>query len=149
MGLWKAWENFMITSPARDFDNFQFVNFTEMMSRDMDQSQKEAEFSLAGLMKLPSQYRKILELNLLGSTSVSRGIPIHRVPLPPTYAYFSFFQEPLIWSSLILSAPSSDGDHTVCTICYTSPEDMAFGCGHQICCACGVRRVMPLLSAFY
>lgn len=44
----------------------QFVNFTEIMSKNMDRSRKEAEFALAALMEIPSQYKATLELNILG-----------------------------------------------------------------------------------
>jgi len=42
------------------------VNFTEIMSKNMDRSRKEAEFSLSALMEIPSQYKATLELNILG-----------------------------------------------------------------------------------
>lgn len=44
----------------------QFVNFTEIMARDLPQSRKEAEFVLAALRKVPSQYRATVDLQLLG-----------------------------------------------------------------------------------
>ena len=44
----------------------QFVNFTEIMSKNMDRSRKETEFALAALMEIPSQYKATLELNILG-----------------------------------------------------------------------------------
>lgn len=43
----------------------QFVNFTEIMSRNVPLPQKEAEFALAALMEIPLQYRATLELQLL------------------------------------------------------------------------------------
>ncbi|XP_035542230.1 E3 ubiquitin-protein ligase RGLG1-like isoform X1 [Juglans regia] len=120
-GPWDSMREFIDSIPVRGFDNFQFVNFTEIMSKNMDQPQKEAEFSLAGLIKLPSQYKKIIELNLLG---VSRGMAIHRAPLPPPMHTTASFgtQESSIWRNLILSAPSSNVDHTVggfALPCYT------------------------------
>ncbi|KAG7954393.1 hypothetical protein I3843_11G014500 [Carya illinoinensis] len=133
-GPWDSMREFIGRIPVRVFDNFQFVNFTEIMSRNMNQTEKEAEFSLAGLLKLPSQYRKIIELNLVG------GMAHQRVPLPPpmqTTASFST-QESSFRSNLILSAPSSSVDHTVCTICDDKSKDTSFGCGHSTCWNCRV-----------
>lgn len=44
----------------------QFVNFTEIMSKNMDRSRKEAEFALSALMEIPDQYKATLELSILG-----------------------------------------------------------------------------------
>ena len=44
----------------------QFVNFTEIMSKHMPQPKKEAEFALAALMEIPSQYKAIMGLQILG-----------------------------------------------------------------------------------
>lgn len=46
--------------------SFQFVNFTEIMSKNMDRSRKETEFALSALMEIPSQYKATMELNILG-----------------------------------------------------------------------------------
>lgn len=155
-GPWEMMRQFDDNIPARAFDNFQFVNFTEIMSKNMDRSRKEAEFSLAALMEIPSQYKATLELNLLG---VTRGNAIDRVSLPPPmYGAASFnTKKPSHSSSFCPSAPSSGGpsssgrhtaggsaapsshasDNHVCPICLVNPKDMAFGCGHQTCCECG------------
>ncbi|KAG7984046.1 hypothetical protein I3843_04G137500 [Carya illinoinensis] len=152
-GPWDMMREFDDNIPARSFDNFQFVNFTEIMSKNMDRSRKEAEFSLSALMEIPSQYKATLELHLLGST---RGKAIDRIPLPPPmYGAASFSgRKPSYSSSFRQTAPSSVGQNTVrgsapppppsyasdnhvCPICLTNPKDMAFGCGHQTCCECG------------
>ncbi|KAJ7956138.1 E3 ubiquitin-protein ligase RGLG2-like [Quillaja saponaria] len=142
-GPWDMMREFDDNIPARAFDNFQFVNFTEIMSKNMDRSRKEAEFALAALMEIPSQYRATLELNILG-TSRSKGLD--RVPLPPPlYGAASFNTSksfrPSAPSSVhnVGTAPpaSSASDNHVCPICLTNPKDMAFGCGHQTCCDCG------------
>ncbi|PKI77103.1 hypothetical protein CRG98_002606 [Punica granatum] len=43
------------------------------------------------------------------------------------------------YSSPISTAPpaSTSYDTQICPICLANPKDMAFGCGHQTCCACG------------
>ncbi|KAH0986208.1 hypothetical protein GBA52_013385 [Prunus armeniaca] len=52
--------------PKRKFDNFQFVNFTEIMPKDGTLSDEEAAFAHAALEKLPSQYKAAVELDLVG-----------------------------------------------------------------------------------
>ncbi|KAB1217268.1 E3 ubiquitin-protein ligase RGLG2 [Morella rubra] len=142
-GPWDMMKRFDDNIPSRAFDNFQFVNFTEIMSKSMDRSRKEAEFSLAALMEIPAQYKATLELGLLG---VSRGNDIDRVSLPPPmYGAASFStRKPSHKSSFHPSAPTSGGHYTaggsappssdnhVCPICLTNPKNMAFGCGHQV-----------------
>lgn len=150
-GPWDMMREFDDNIPARAFDNFQFVNFTEIMLKNMDRSRKETEFALASLMEIPSQYKATLELGLLG---VSRGKAIDRVPLPPPlYGSASFStSKPSRSSGHHPSAPSSGkqyarvgreiptsstSDNYLCPICISNPKNMAFGCGHQTCCECG------------
>ncbi|KAL9335295.1 hypothetical protein Peur_072476 [Populus x canadensis] len=151
-GPWDMMKEFDDNIPARAFDNFQFVNFTEIMSKNMDRPRKEAEFSLAALMEIPSQYKATLELNIMGAT---KGKAIDRVPLPPPQygAGSTSFRNPKpAQSSNSRPSASSSGRHDVvgtalpassasdnhlCPICLTDPKDMAFGCGHQTCCDCG------------
>ncbi|EOY22287.1 RING domain ligase2 isoform 1 [Theobroma cacao] len=150
-GPWDMMREFDDNIPARAFDNFQFVNFTEIMSKNMDRSRKEAEFALAALMEIPSQYKATLELSILGT---SRGKDIDRVPLPPPlYGAASFSNSKPSRSSSFRPTPPSSGrydapvrttpsassasDNHVCPICLCNPKDMAFGCGHQTCCECG------------
>ncbi|XP_019415571.1 PREDICTED: E3 ubiquitin-protein ligase RGLG2-like [Lupinus angustifolius] len=149
-GPWDMMREFDDNIPARAFDNFQFVNFTEIMSKNMDRSRKEAEFALAALMEIPSQYKATLELNILGNR---RGKDIDRIPLPPPLYGAASFNSPKTsrQSSFSPSAPSqahrhdvgtdrsasSASDNQVCPICLTDPKNMAFGCGHQTCCECG------------
>ncbi|KAG1358926.1 hypothetical protein COCNU_08G003720 [Cocos nucifera] len=66
-GPWDMMKQFDDNIPARSFDNFQFVNFTEIMSKNMPQTKKEAAFALAALMEIPSQYKATLELGILGT----------------------------------------------------------------------------------
>ncbi|KAI4342512.1 hypothetical protein MLD38_027134 [Melastoma candidum] len=143
-GPWDMMKEFDDNIPARAFDNFQFVNFTEIMLKNMDRSRKEAEFALSALMEIPSQYKATLELNILGNR---RGKEIDRVPLPPPqYSVYGGSEKPSHSSSFRPSAPSSQrqpftssssASNHDCPICLTNPKDMAFNCGHQTCCECG------------
>ncbi|XP_068335277.1 E3 ubiquitin-protein ligase RGLG2-like [Pyrus communis] len=165
-GPWDMMKEFDDNIPTRAFDNFQFVNFTQIMSKNVPPSRKETEFALAALMEIPSQYKATLELSILGGR---KGNIPERVPLPPpVYGASSFssskpsrgtsfstpsFTKPSQTTSYersvppyygdsssvgtAPSAPSSTYDNQVCPICLTNPKDMAFGCGHQTCCDCG------------
>ncbi|XP_020684882.1 E3 ubiquitin-protein ligase RGLG2 isoform X1 [Dendrobium catenatum] len=78
-GPWDIMREFDDNIPSRAFDNFQFVNFTEIMSKNVPINRKETDFSLSALMEIPAQYKATLELQLLGCR---RGTPL-RVCLPP------------------------------------------------------------------
>ncbi|KAF8378198.1 hypothetical protein HHK36_029535 [Tetracentron sinense] len=150
-GPWDMMREFDDNIPARAFDNFQFVNFTEIMSKNVHTSKKQTDFALAALMEIPSQYKATMELNLLGGR---RGNSPGRVPLPPPlYGAASFSSpKPSRSNSFQQSAstyhgrdmgmgtapPAKSGsDNQVCPICLANPKNMAFGCGHQTCCDCG------------
>ncbi|RWR97013.1 14-3-3 protein [Cinnamomum micranthum f. kanehirae] len=137
---WDIMREFDDNFPSRAFDNFQFVNFTEIMSKNMPPSRKETHFALSALMEIPSQYKATLELNLLGRR---RGKSPVRVSLPPplgNYGEPSFPSKPSQSSSFQghtspvgTALPASAAwDNQVCPICLTNPKDMAFGCGHQV-----------------
>ncbi|KAL0012049.1 hypothetical protein SO802_007157 [Lithocarpus litseifolius] len=78
-GPWDMMHEFDDNIPSRAFDNFQFVNFTEIMLKHIPASKKETEFALAALMEIPSQYKATMDLQLLGC---QKGTP-RRFPLPP------------------------------------------------------------------
>ncbi|KAF0903140.1 hypothetical protein E2562_025725 [Oryza meyeriana var. granulata] len=65
-GPWDMMHQFDDNIPARSFDNFQFVNFTDIMSKSIAAERKEAEFALSALMEIPTQYKATLDLQLLG-----------------------------------------------------------------------------------
>ncbi|OAY29539.1 E3 ubiquitin-protein ligase RGLG2 [Manihot esculenta] len=159
-GPWDTMREFDDNIPAREFDNFQFVNFTGIMSKPVDSSRKETEFALAALMEIPSQYKATIEHNILGRR---KGNVPERVPLPPPlYGAASFNStkpsrsdsfKPSVPSYPVDSPPASSAppassstyDNQVCPICLTNAKDMAFGCGHQTCCECGESlRLCPI-----
>ncbi|WOL03666.1 hypothetical protein Cni_G12386 [Canna indica] len=147
-GPWDMMKEFDDNIPTRAFDNFQFVNFTEIMSKNIPQTRKETTFALAALMEIPSQYKATLELGILGRQS---GKSPQRVPLPPptgshnassvdfnSYKSTSFQQSApppfphYETTPNAPSAPSSSFETQVCPICLTNPRDLAFGCGHLV-----------------
>ncbi|KAF3334270.1 E3 ubiquitin-protein ligase RGLG2-like protein [Carex littledalei] len=148
-GPWDMMREFDDNIPARSFDNFQFVNFTEIMSKNVSQTRKETEFALASLMEVPLQYKATLELGILGRvSSKSPG----RVPLPPppgSYNVASFqshYRDPgghklpepsPMEIESTAPPPGASSEAQCCPICLTNPKDMAFGCGHQTCRDCG------------
>ncbi|KAA0025590.1 hypothetical protein IC582_018595 [Cucumis melo] len=144
--------------PARQFDNFQFVNFTEIMSKGTSPSKKETEFALQCLMEIPPQYKETMRLQLLGQkkeTQQHLPFPLPRPPpitnirrnyYPPSYrrtdsdisSSFSGSTSPahsvLSRSSTWSSTPSFN---RICPKCYLNEKELAFGCGHQTCSDCG------------
>ncbi|CAL9152843.1 E3 ubiquitin-protein ligase RGLG2-like [Musa acuminata AAA Group] len=152
-GPWDMMKEFDDNIPARSFDNFQFVNFTEIMSKNIPQTRKEALFALEALMEIPSQYKATIEMGILGRRS---GKSPQTIALPPptgnhhapsvgytNYKSTTFQQSAPPYpgyetaSSEHPSAPSSSFEDQVCPICLTNTRDMAFGCGHLTCSDCG------------
>nr|XP_023889882.1 pollen receptor-like kinase 1 [Quercus suber] len=64
-GPWEGMKNFDDKIPEREYDNFQFVNFTAVMSENVTPSEKETAFALAALMEVPIQYKAAMELGIL------------------------------------------------------------------------------------
>eukprot|EP00252_Welwitschia_mirabilis_P003552 TRINITY_DN13610_c0_g3_i1.p1 TRINITY_DN13610_c0_g3~~TRINITY_DN13610_c0_g3_i1.p1 ORF type:complete len:434 (+),score=58.51 TRINITY_DN13610_c0_g3_i1:210-1511(+) len=152
-GPWDMMREFDDNIPARAFDNFQFVNFTEIMSKNVPSSRKETEFALAALMEIPSQYKATLDLQILGRR---RGKMPDRVPLlPPVqddgysgaksqYPHSNSFNTSSSQNfgycthSDSMSSPTTNSwEPQKCPICYTAVRNLAFGCGHQTCYECG------------
>ncbi|XP_041025208.1 E3 ubiquitin-protein ligase RGLG2-like [Juglans microcarpa x Juglans regia] len=155
-GPWDMMHQFDDNIPSRAFDNFQFVNFTEIMSKYIQPSMKETVFALNALMEIPLQYKATVDLHLLGSQRGTLG----KFPLPPPVGSISV-------SSYAKYIPSSSNDHgnrymqssisdqgdefqyalssyeqqsshdRSCPVCLWSKKDLALGCGHQTCCDCG------------
>ncbi|XP_010904547.1 E3 ubiquitin-protein ligase RGLG3 [Elaeis guineensis] len=146
-GPWDMMKEFDDNIPARSFDNFQFVNFTATMSKNIPQTRKETEFALAALMEIPAQYKATVELGILGHEVANSP---ERVPLPPPIgssgaassgpkAFGSTGYRHSAYKAIPTTAPtaSASWEAQVCPVCLSNPRDMAFGCGHQTCCDCG------------
>ncbi|XWS29918.1 hypothetical protein CRYUN_Cryun24cG0071800 [Craigia yunnanensis] len=136
-GPWDSMKQFDDNIPHRGFDNFQFVNFTKIMSENTETSKKEAGFALAALMEIPYQYRACLNIRF-DNRELDGG---HLRPLPPP-------REVTDHDNAVKSIPNMTNYETaqptpaqpvisspaepVCPICLTNPKDMAFGCGHTV-----------------
>ncbi|XP_023738816.1 E3 ubiquitin-protein ligase RGLG4 isoform X1 [Lactuca sativa] len=131
-GPWDDMRKFDDKLPTRGFDNFQFVNFTGIMSKDISPPHKEAAFALAALMEIPIQYMAVTELGLLGRVT---GNTTRISPRPPPRPRGST-HVPHMNSTL---PTQQDDDNKTCPICLTNDKDMAFGCGHMACRECGSR----------
>ncbi|KAK4595095.1 hypothetical protein RGQ29_018738 [Quercus rubra] len=117
-GPWEDMKNIDDKIPAREFDNFQFVNFTAIMSKNVSPSEKETR-----------------ELGILGrATGRAKKI----VPRPPPVPY-SRPQMPTPQPSSLPSTEAEERNQAVCPICLTNAKDLAFGCGHLTCQDCGAR----------
>lgn len=130
-GPWDDMRKFDDKIPTRGFDNFQFVNFTGIMSMDLSPSHKEAAFALAALMEIPIQYTAVTELGLLGQvTGNTKRIIPRPPPRPRGQAHVP---------RVNTTSPTQDDESKICPICLTNEKDMAFGCGHMACRECGSR----------
>jgi len=61
-GPWEDMKEFDDELPQRKFDNFQFVNFHEIMTK---YDGNELCFATAAMMEIPDQYFQIKSLGLL------------------------------------------------------------------------------------
>ncbi|KAJ4977075.1 hypothetical protein NE237_002181 [Protea cynaroides] len=81
-GPWDEMKGLADKIHGRKFDNFQFVNFYDIMKRYENPSEKEAAFSLVSTMKIPMQYKASKEHGFLGRTT---GRPTKVVPRTPSF----------------------------------------------------------------
>ena len=63
-GPWDEMERYDDELPTRKFDNFQFVNFYEVMNRPRVENY-DCEFAVAALQEIPEQFAAIKRLNYL------------------------------------------------------------------------------------
>ncbi|MQL82064.1 hypothetical protein Taro_014544 [Colocasia esculenta] len=153
-GPWDVMQQFDDYIPQRSFDNFQFVNFTKIMSTNMEIQKKEAAFALAALMEIPFQYRATQSLRRIENKRHASSSPLpppreviehdNRKSMSHTAPAFhsTAYSAPTLRSTATDVSTSISSDYTTpaeqaCPICLTNPKDMAFGCGHLTCKDCG------------
>lgn len=136
-GPWDEMKEFDDNLPQRAFDNFQFVNFTKIISEHTDKKKEESAFALAALMEIPLQYKATLTLQYKEKHSSGS----RKRPLPPPPAVIGHDQDratrPVARLSSLEPADSGPPAEQACPICLTNQKDMAFGCGHLTCRDCG------------
>eukprot|EP01091_Cochliopodium_minus_P009930 TRINITY_DN2554_c0_g2_i1.p1 TRINITY_DN2554_c0_g2~~TRINITY_DN2554_c0_g2_i1.p1 ORF type:complete len:281 (-),score=74.38 TRINITY_DN2554_c0_g2_i1:42-884(-) len=64
-GPFDLMEKFDDELPQRKLDNFQFVNFSKVMSKTSDPTKQEVLFAINALMEVPDQYNEFKKLRLL------------------------------------------------------------------------------------
>ncbi|KAL9689929.1 hypothetical protein QQ045_010320 [Rhodiola kirilowii] len=175
-GPWDTMRRFDDNIPARDFDNLQFVNFTEIMSKAMPASKKEKEFALKALMEIPSQYKATIDLHLLGCRRghfskpalppPARANYVPESPRPsshnprasaPTTTYYDtrspypqshgFEQQDLFQFAPPPPPPENAQNNRLCPLCFWGKKDLALGCGHQTCYDCGMNLPVCTICA--
>lgn len=121
-GPWELMETFDDELPERKFDNFQFVDYTDIC-RKYPREKRDTAFAVHALMEVPDQYRAVKQLGLLlqdedGPCSGRRtGGSNHKyyrppqVPLPPPPRSLGICQQQQSTPSTLLNAKSlASGD---------------------------------------
>ncbi|CAD6262197.1 unnamed protein product [Miscanthus lutarioriparius] len=156
---WDMMQGFDDAIPMRAFNNFQFVNFSEIMSRETAKSRNEAALAFEVFSKVPLQFKAAMELGISGRNlpvspgRAPRAPPDEVIPRTPgassdrseSFGKTSADEEDLLLSlSHVLESDGADLATTTntlsyqnCPICLTNLMDMAFGCGHMFCGDCG------------
>ncbi|KAM0980597.1 hypothetical protein COP2_014141 [Malus domestica] len=107
-GPWDIMKRLGDSTRSRAFDNLHFVNFMDIVTKNVPPSQKKAEFTQATLMKIPSQYNATRNLSMSGGQTFKRAPP----------------------------AVNSTNENEDCTLCVGNSVNMVLYCGHQICSKC-------------
>ncbi|PIN19925.1 putative E3 ubiquitin ligase [Handroanthus impetiginosus] len=134
-GPWDAMKEFDDNIPQRAFDNFQFVNFTQIMSEHTDTAKKESAFALAALMEIPFQYRATMRIQY--TEKHNSGPRKQPLPPPPEVIEHDNAKKSILSLKSLETPESGPSADQACPICLTNPKDMAFGCGHLTCKDCG------------
>ncbi|XP_048432287.1 E3 ubiquitin-protein ligase RGLG1 isoform X3 [Pyrus x bretschneideri] len=113
-GPWDIMKRLGDSTCSRAFDNLHFVNFTDIVTKNVPPSQKKAEFTRATLMKIPSQYIVTKNLSMAGGQTFKRASP-----------------------AVNSANENEDLDGLVqdC-LCASNSVNMVLYCGHQICSNC-------------
>ncbi|XP_044978526.1 E3 ubiquitin-protein ligase RGLG3-like isoform X6 [Hordeum vulgare subsp. vulgare] len=133
-GPWDEMKHVDDCIPDRAFHNFQFVNFTDIMSTSKDMEKKEAALAFAALMEIPAQYKAT---QCLQPPEWHEEMADPWMILPPPIEVLE--RDYAVAVSHFPAAPAlstgigkDSSDEQVCPICLMNPKDMAFQCGHLL-----------------
>ena len=65
-GPWDMMREFDDGLPRRDFDNFQFVDFHQIMTRQSTARNPSASFAYHALQEIPAQYKTLKRRGMIG-----------------------------------------------------------------------------------
>lgn len=127
-GPWRNIKQFHDEIPARQFDNFQFVNFTAIMSKATTTAEKALDFA-AALTNVLSDSMPADELGIMSRTT-GRAKKITPKPPPVLSSHRAQPERPV-------SAEVAEA--LACTICFDNVKDTSFDCGHTSCVKCALK----------
>ncbi|KAJ8770309.1 hypothetical protein K2173_013263 [Erythroxylum novogranatense] len=134
-GPWEMMHQFDDNIPSRAFDNFQFVNFTDIMLTNNPMTKKETKFALDALMEIPSQYKATIDLHLLSRrTGITRK---YCLPPPVGQCLVENYSRP---SSNEQKFSSISLYKVACLI-----KKSTFPCRHHVGILCGICKGSDLL----
>ncbi|CAI5497503.1 unnamed protein product [Closterium sp. Naga37s-1] len=81
-GPWEVMHSFDDGLPQRNFDNFQFVDCSQILAAPGPHEQKAVRFALSALMEVPLQFKACSEMGALGKR-IGRMPPTPPLPPPP------------------------------------------------------------------
>jgi E3 ubiquitin-protein ligase RGLG len=118
-GPWDTMKCFDDQLTESKFDNFQFVNYTEIKKEYGEYSNIDAIFAMNALMEIPMQYKFIKENGLI-NTTVATEVLLDIPPAAPPNSPIGY----------------SGPENNICAICLETRNDHVFQCGHMICGGC-------------
>ena len=65
-GPWDMMKDFDDCLPRRNFDNFQFVDFHQIMTRQSTARNPSASFAYHALQEIPAQYKTLKRRGMIG-----------------------------------------------------------------------------------
>ncbi|KAH7434576.1 hypothetical protein KP509_06G023900 [Ceratopteris richardii] len=107
-GPWNTMEAFDDAIPVRKFDNFQFVNYTEIMAEYRDATSRDIALAVEALMELPEQYEQIKNMNWIRESpfSIRNSVNVIPPPIPVTQEYQSSKPSPQVCYGNIQPPPN-------------------------------------------
>ncbi|KAH7434837.1 hypothetical protein KP509_06G037200 [Ceratopteris richardii] len=93
-GPWDKMEEFDDAIPTRKFDNFQFVNYSEIMDEYKDTTSRDTALAVEALMELPQQYEWIKNMHFTSCRERSLKSPNSYIIPPPIAQHDQSFGTP-------------------------------------------------------